>query len=98
VLGLTDRVDVVRARAEDHAVTYDAVVSRALAPLPRLLGWCIPLTAAGGVVLALKGRSAVDEVAREAKALARHHLAAEVITVRAHDAAEATTVVRVSDA
>jgi 16S rRNA (guanine527-N7)-methyltransferase len=98
VLRLTDRVDVVRARAEDHAVTYDAVVSRALAPLPRLLGWCIPLTAAGGVVLALKGRSAVDEVAQEAKALARHHLAAEVITVRAHDAAEATTVVRVSDA
>lgn len=94
-LGLGDRVEVVRARAEDHVRAYDAVVSRALAPLPRLLGWCIPLTAPDGVVLALKGRSAEDEVGHEAENLARHHLAAEVISVRAHDAAEPATVVRV---
>ena len=97
-LGLGDRVEVVRARAEDHRGTYDVVVSRALAPLPRLLGWCIPLTAAGGAVLALKGRSAQDEVDAEATELARHRLTAEVICVRAYAAAEPTTVVRVRDA
>lgn len=96
-LGLTDRVEVVRARAEDHRVAYEAVVSRALAPLPRLLGWCIPLTARGGAVLALKGRSAPDEVAEEASNLARHGLGAEVITVRAHATAEPTIVVRVRE-
>ena len=62
-LDLVDRVQVVRARAEDHRQTYDAVASRALAPLPRLLGWCLPLTARGGSVLALKGRTAPEEVA-----------------------------------
>src|SRR5919202_3232006 len=32
-LGITDRVTVVRARAEDHRGAYDVVVARALAPL-----------------------------------------------------------------
>ena len=94
-LGLTDRVDVVRSRAEDHTGAYDAVVSRALAPLPRLLGWCLPLTARDGAVLALKGRSAQEEVAQESAALARQRLAADVVTVRAHEGSEPTTVVRV---
>ncbi len=94
-LDLGDRVRVVRARAEDHTATYDAVVSRALAPLPRLLGWCLPLTTPDGVVLALKGRSAVDEVDAVSSELDRDRLVADVITVRAHVDAEPTTVVRV---
>ena len=94
-LGLTDRVEVVRARAEDHRRTYDAVVSRALAPLPRLLGWCLPLTARDGDVLALKGRTAREEMAENATELAAQHLTAEVVSVRAHAASEAATVVRV---
>ncbi|SEP85052.1 16S rRNA (guanine(527)-N(7))-methyltransferase RsmG [Microlunatus flavus] len=94
-LGLDDRVTVVRGRAEDHDTTYDAVLSRALAPLPRLLGWCLPLTARAGVVLALKGRSAEDEVAQETRALARQHLVADVLSVRASEESEPTTVVRV---
>lgn len=94
-LGLGDRVRVVRARAEEHRETYDAVVSRALAPLPRLLGWCVPLAARGGEVLALKGRSASDEVAGSAAELAQRRLVAEVVEVRAHVGAEPATVVRV---
>ena len=62
-LGVADRVQVVRSRAEDHHQTYDFVVARALAPLDRLIGWCNPLRAGGGVILALKGESAPDEVA-----------------------------------
>ncbi len=52
-LGLADRVRVMRTRAEDHRERYDVVVSRALARLPQLIGWCEPLRAADGTVLAL---------------------------------------------
>ncbi len=95
-LELTDHVRVVRARAEDHAEAYDAVVSRALAPLPRLLGWCLPLTARGGSVLALKGRTAAEELEESASELTAQRLVGEVLTVRAYDGADPATVVRVS--
>jgi 16S rRNA (guanine527-N7)-methyltransferase len=63
-LGLTN-VRVRRARAEEVAgdERADAVVSRAVAPLPKLLGWCLPLTAPGGTVLAMKGDRGADELA-----------------------------------
>lgn len=92
-LELGERVEVVRARAEDHARTYNAVVSRALAPLPRLLGWCLPLTAPLGSVLALKGRSAQEEVDGAAAELAAKRLSADVVSVRAYSGADPTTVV-----
>lgn len=95
-LGMVDQVDVVRARAEDHHVQYDAVVSRALAPLDRLVGWCDPLRSPTGVILALKGRSAAEELAGVRKQLESRRLVGEVLTVRAHPAAEPTTVVRLT--
>lgn len=74
-LDLTDRVGVVRARADELAAgagramppgrwvaPADVVTARALAPLDRLAGWCLPLVAVGGRVLAIKGASAADEV------------------------------------
>lgn len=94
-LGLVDRVEVVRARAEDHRQAYDVVLSRALAPLDRLVGWCEPLRAPDGVILAVKGRSAEEEVVTAARTLLDHRLSAEVLSVRAHPSAEPTTVVRV---
>lgn len=68
-LGLTRSVTVCRARAEDIASAApvvgdrpaDVVTARAVAPLDRLAGWCLPLAAAGGRLLALKGSSAADE-------------------------------------
>lgn len=93
-LGLDGRVAVVRARAEDHHGRYDAVVSRALAPLPRLLSWCGPLRKADGVILALKGRSAQDELTAAAREVRQHGLIGTVLTVRAHPGVELTTVVR----
>ncbi|MBA3022061.1 16S rRNA (guanine(527)-N(7))-methyltransferase RsmG [Propionicimonas sp.] len=77
-LGLGERVRVVRSRAEDHRETYDVVVSRAVAPLPKLIGWCAPLCGAGGRVLALKGQSALSELADAAPELARAKLKAQV--------------------
>ena len=94
-LGITGRVRVVRGRAEEHAQRYDVAVSRALAPLPKLVGWCWPLVAPVGVVVALKGRSAATEIAAAAKDLRRAGLYAEVLQVRAHPDAEPTTAVRV---
>ena len=77
-LGLADRVRVVRARAEDHHERYTVVASRAVAPLPRLIGWCAPLMTGGGKILALKGSSAETELAESSKELRRSRLAGVV--------------------
>jgi 16S rRNA (guanine527-N7)-methyltransferase len=72
-LGLDAAVTVVRARAEEAVRTVDpadVVTARAVAPLDRLAGWCLPLTAVGGRLLALKGSSAADEVAQHRTAVA----------------------------
>ena len=71
-LGLTD-CRVVRARAQEapaQARGADVVVSRAVAPLGRLAGWCAGLARPGGLVLALKGSTAQEELVRDAADLA----------------------------
>lgn len=60
-LGLAN-VEIVRSRAEEHRATYDVVTARAVAALDKLTTWCWPLVAPGGVLLAMKGRSAPEEV------------------------------------
>lgn len=67
-LGLGDRVTVWRGRAEEAAAQadftpLDVVTARAVAPLERLIGWTVPLLAAGGRLVALKGSSAAQELA-----------------------------------
>jgi 16S rRNA (guanine527-N7)-methyltransferase len=94
-LDLGDRVRVVRGRAEDHPEQYDHVLARAVAPLPRLLGWCLPLLRRSGTLLALKGRSAAEEVAAARDVLRGARRTAEVLTVRALPDVEVTRVVRV---
>ncbi len=66
-LGL-GRVSVVRGRAEEGPVRRslggaDVVTARAVAPLEKLAGWCLPLLRPGGQLLALKGSSAAEELA-----------------------------------
>ncbi len=66
-LGLTDRVTVLRARAEKVVATpnwtgVDIVTARAVAPMERLLGWTMPLLKPIGDLLALKGSSAQTEI------------------------------------
>lgn len=78
-LDLTDRVHVVRARAEDivrgrgpvTSLRARVVTARAVAPLERLAGWTVPLLQPGGELLALKGRSAAEEVQGSATVLER---------------------------
>jgi len=78
-LGL-ENVSVLRSRAEDVSATFDVVTARAVAPLGKLAGWCLPLVAPGGVLLALKGRSAQEEVDRDASVLRKVGARSIVVT------------------
>ena len=64
-------VRVVRARAEECGLTAGTVTARAVAPLDRLAGWCLPLVEPGGQLLAMKGRSAHEELAAAVPQLRR---------------------------
>jgi 16S rRNA (guanine527-N7)-methyltransferase len=76
-LGLGGTVTVLRARAEEAAAQPDGppladiVTARAVAPLDRLAAWCLPLAEVGGRMLAIKGSSAAEEVARHERAVER---------------------------
>ena len=64
-LGMQGALTVVRSRAEDlPAATADVVTSRAVAPLSALLPMSGRLLRPGGMVAAIKGRSAEDELAK----------------------------------
>lgn len=69
-------VMVRRGRAGDETVRaelggQDVVTARAVAPLRRLAQWALPLTRVGGLLLAMKGDSAAEEVDRDRVAV--HH-------------------------
>ncbi len=65
-------VRVTRARAEEMpAGQADVATARAVAPLEKLAGWCMPLVRPGGAMLAIKGRSAAEELAIAEDALRR---------------------------
>jgi 16S rRNA (guanine527-N7)-methyltransferase len=68
-LGLDEMVRVVHGRVEDPAVRTKVgeaawVTARAVAPLERLMRWCVPLLRPGGTLLAIKGEQADVEVDR----------------------------------
>jgi len=89
---------VVRGRAEDVVAECGGarvVTSRALAPLHRVAVWSAPLIAAGGWMVALKGQSAAEELARDRQALMATGLVdAELMTVGTGIVDPATLVVR----
>ncbi len=67
-------VTVLRGRAEDNAVRkrlgeVDAVTSRAVAALDKLALWCLPLLRENGVMLAMKGERAEEELAEHRRVL-----------------------------
>ena len=91
-------VTVHRGRADDlhGSRTYDAVTSRAVAPLDRLLEWSMPLVAPDGALVAMKGRSIHDEVAEARPVLDRYRCAEPEVVEVGRDVVEPpTTVVRV---
>jgi 16S rRNA (guanine527-N7)-methyltransferase len=68
-------VDVLHARAEEigrdpqHRQTYDVATARAVAALPVLLEYLLPLVRVGGRVLAQKGENAAAEAHQSQRAL-----------------------------
>lgn len=73
-LGL-EHARVVQARAEDAGrgpmlrATFDLVTARALAPMPVLIEYALPLLKDGGLLVAPKGSRAEEELAASAGAL-----------------------------
>jgi 16S rRNA (guanine527-N7)-methyltransferase len=72
VLGL-DNTSVCRGRAEEVAgqLAADVVIARAVAPLERLAGLALGLARPGGLVLAMKGAGAAEELTRAGPVLRR---------------------------
>jgi 16S rRNA (guanine527-N7)-methyltransferase len=88
-------VRVLRGRAEDAAVAAEVVTARAVAPLPRLAELAMCVIRPGGMALAIKGRTAEDEL-RTAEPVLRRLGArnAEVVRAGQGKVIPATTVVR----
>lgn len=90
--------EVVRARADElhGSLTADAVTARAVAPLAKLGRWTLPLLTQGGVLLAMKGRSAADELAEaEAELATLGGDSSEVLEAHTVEGVPGTFVVRV---
>lgn len=90
-------VTVHRARAEElrGVVAVDVVTARAVAALPKLVRWCVPLLKPGGRMLAMKGRQAEAELAEAAAALRKLKIVSQRIheDVRPDPDGEGTTIV-----
>lgn len=92
-LGLDGQVRIVHGRAED-AMVRDVVgraewaTARAVAPLDRLVRWCLPLLQPGGTLLAMKGEQAASEVEAHAAAIRRAGGVGVSITECGRDALE----------
>ena len=88
-------VSVLRGRAEDVTIRADVVTARAVAPLPRLAGLAMGVVRPGGMVLAVKGRTAAEELAAAKPVLRRIGARdAEVVWAGHGKVVPATTVVR----
>ena len=88
-------VTVLQSRAEDVSGSFDVVTARAVARLDKLAALSLPLVRPGGVFLALKGRSASEEVTMWTKALQRLG-ATDIVVASYGDESMPTTVVEVS--
>jgi 16S rRNA (guanine527-N7)-methyltransferase len=88
-------VSVLRGRAEDVTIRTDVVTARAVAPLPRLAGLAMGVVRPGGMVLAIKGRTAAEELKAAGPVLRRIGARdAQVVRAGRGKVVPATTVVR----
>ncbi|WJZ03981.1 Ribosomal RNA small subunit methyltransferase G [Corynebacterium freiburgense] len=100
LLGL-ENVTVVRGRAEEKAVRTqvklcDVATSRAVAPLGKLASWSLPLVHKGGKMIAMKGVSVGEELARDAKDIRKSGGGdATILTVGEQHLEEPTTLISI---
>ncbi|MET0865618.1 MAG: 16S rRNA (guanine(527)-N(7))-methyltransferase RsmG [Nakamurella sp.] len=86
---------VIRGRADEvvaEAGNADVVTSRAVAPLHRLVAWSAPLIRNDGLLLAMKGSTAEEELDRDRAAVAAEGLVDPVV-VPIEDGSGGTTFV-----
>lgn len=91
-------VEIVRARAETAVMTenVDVVTARAVTALAGLVELTIPLLRGRGELLAIKGRSAAEEVGKAAKTIRKvGGTGTTVLTIGTDILSEPTTVVRI---
>jgi 16S rRNA (guanine527-N7)-methyltransferase len=96
-LGL-DNVDILRSRAEAAVgkVDCEVVTARAVSALNTLAGLTIPLLGRSGEVLAIKGRSAAEEVLKAAKVIRKLGGVETTVVLTGEEILdEPTTVVRI---
>lgn len=100
-LGVSERVSVVRSRAEEYSSDgslpyfFEVVTCRAVAPLNKLLGWARELFLPHGQLIALKGRSAEQEIFKADKVLNKMRCSAEVLELSLPHDLEGTRAIRV---
>jgi len=70
IRAIQDRAEEAGHRPE-HRERYDVVIARAVAPMPTLAEYLLPLARVGGTCIAMKGSDAPAEAARAAGAIAR---------------------------
>jgi 16S rRNA (guanine527-N7)-methyltransferase len=96
-LGLSARVTVDPVRAEQAPRlrgTFDVVTARAVAPLPKLLGWVAPLMGPAGRLVLVKGARVADELLEARPVIRRLRLSGGDVLVLGEDVlSEPTTVV-----
>ena len=92
-IGLTN-VTVHWGRAEEFHGELSApfVTARAVARLDKLARWCFPLVDQGGSLVAMKGRSADEELAATTKALRKLGLVDARVSRHGADVLEAPTL------
>jgi len=67
---ITDRAETI-GQAPAHRESYDWAVARAVAGLPVLVEYLLPLVRVGGSILAQKGESAIEELNAAQRAIAK---------------------------
>ncbi len=93
-LGLANAI-VLRGRAEETVLRADVATARAVAPLDRLVELTAGVVRPGGMVLAIKGRTAAEELKKARPVLRRIGArGAEVVRAGQGKVNPATTVVR----
>ena len=81
---INDRCENIKPKEK-----YDCIVSRAFAPLERMIKWSIPLIARDGVFLAMKGDLKEDEL----KAVPHSVMIKEIIDIKVPDLAAQRKIV-----
>lgn len=89
-----DSVQVHRGRAEELHGTLHApfVTARAVARLDKLARWCLPLLRPGGTLIAMKGRSAPEELEATTRTLRKLGMASAAVTEHGADLLDQPTI------